>query len=322
MWHSIVYIWFVGNTSISLNRLGKAISNIAMDKLIFAVSLLSATAFASKNGQYYICNTTILASDNECIFAFSGNQPSDWDETVKHNIDRSVGEDFHRGVQNSTGHILHVTPKPWSNGDKLVGTTNAVTGDEWTYALIFELVAPLRDMMMYVPNALTEDIWSAYTRALTDCHIKTDEYTISSRKGGQPLSTRQVYEKLKNPHHNDIHHFILQYLEEGAIELVCLSTNLEMDHCDAIRKTAGADKGDRCDCWFDAYAALYDAPPVVNTTFKTCPFPTDTVGTDEPTDEPPTGTVSPKGKGGPKGKAKPKRKPGLVPKGKPKGKHG
>ena len=69
-------------------------------------------------------------------------------------------------------------------------------------------------MMMYNPTALTEDVWAKYTRALTDCNSKTQDY---NRGSGSPYSTSQVYEYIKNPNGKDIHHYILQYLEEGSI---------------------------------------------------------------------------------------------------------
>ena len=99
-----------------------------------------------------------------------------------------------------------------------------------------------RDMMMYDPSALTPDVWAKYTRALTDCNSKTEDY-VATRGGGSPYSTDQVYEYLLDPKGNDIHHFILQYLEEGTIDLVCLSTDLEMEHCDVMRDSANAIKG-------------------------------------------------------------------------------
>ena len=95
---------------------------------------------------------------------------------------------------------------------------------------------------MYDPSALTPDVWAKYTRALTDCNSKTEDY-VATRGGGSPYSTDQVYEYLLDPKGNDIHHFILQYLEEGTIDLVCLSTDLEMEHCDVMRDSANAIKG-------------------------------------------------------------------------------
>ena len=124
-------------------------------------------------------------------------------------------------------------------------------------------------MMMYNPTPLIEDeeLWKLYTRALTDCNSKTEDY---NRGNGSPFSTAQVYEFLKDPKGQDIHHYILQYLEEGSIDLVCLSTDLEMERCDVIRATANAAKGDHCNCWFDAYKALYGECPTFDMTYTTC----------------------------------------------------
>ena len=68
---------------------------------------------------------------------------------------------------------------------------------------------------------------------------------------------RQVYEYVQNPNYKDIHHYVLQYLEEGTIDLVCLSSELDMAHCDVTRGNIGVEKGQRCNCWFDAYKAIY-----------------------------------------------------------------
>ena len=81
---------------------------------------------ASENGKYYICNAEILASENRCIFEFSGDQPADWVREETHDVDRTVGENFHRGVESYQGKMLPVSPRPWTNGDKLVGTSTAV----------------------------------------------------------------------------------------------------------------------------------------------------------------------------------------------------
>ena len=97
--------------------------------------------------------------------------------------------------------------------------------------------------MMYNPSALTSDVWAKYTRALTDCSSKTVDYDSSARGGGTPWSTDQVYEYLMDPNGIDIHHYILQYLEEGSIDLVCLSTDLDMEHCDGTREVANATRG-------------------------------------------------------------------------------
>jgi len=243
-----------------------------MIKLIIFIAISLSVAHGGSNGKFYVCDEDILASDNKCIFVFNGEQPEDWiQEPIKHDIDRDVGADFYRGVQTYDGEtMLSVSPAPWTNGDFLVGTDDPVTGDLWSYSLLFELIAPLRDMMMYEPTALTPDVWAKYTRALTDCNSKTEDY-VEGERSGKPWSTDQLYEFVMDPAGADIHHYVLQYLEEGAIDLVCLSTDLEMTHCDSIRETAGATVGvDRCNCWFDAYKALYGVCPTIDMTFTAC----------------------------------------------------
>merc|ERR1711997_306018 len=222
--------------------------------LICLVLVLIPVVFASDNGLYYKCDETKLANNNQCIFAYTGAQPEDWlPEVEEHNVDPSVGADFYRGIQSYNGVMLSVSPKPWVNGDILVGSSTKIESDNWTGALIFELMAPLRDMMMYRPDDLDEDTWAMYTRALTDCNAKTVDYV--AERGGAQLSTAQVYDIMNNPNYKDIHHNILQYLEEGSIDLVCLSTELVMTHCDVTREASGGE-GKRCNCWFDAYQAI------------------------------------------------------------------
>ena len=118
-----------------------------MTKLRVLATLLSLAKLllASDNGKYYVCDTGILASDNQCIFVLTGDQPDDWLDAVEHNINRDVGADFYRGVQSYDGEtFLNVSPKPWVNGDSLAASNDPITGDLWSYALIFELMAPLR----------------------------------------------------------------------------------------------------------------------------------------------------------------------------------
>lgn len=65
------------------------------------------------------------------------------------------------------------------------------------------------------------------------------------------------------------------------MDLVCLSSNLVMTHCDDIRGVVGAvsdtedvdvpeDEEVRCNCWFDAYKALYGSCPVFDMPFSAC----------------------------------------------------
>merc|ERR1719188_2799425 len=81
--------------------------------------------------------------------------------------------------------------------------------------------------------------------------------------------TSSIYNKASNPSEVDIHHNVLQYLEEGVIDLVCIATDLDMDRCKTMR--AKFTNAGRCDCWFAAYKAMYGAQPTVDSSrFTTC----------------------------------------------------
>ena len=105
----------------------------------------------TKNLERSLLDTCLLIIELKTLFSelnkFIGEQPEDWiQETVLHDINRDVGADFYRGVQSYDGEtMLSVSPKPWVNGDSLVASDDPITGDLWSgYALIFELIAPLR----------------------------------------------------------------------------------------------------------------------------------------------------------------------------------
>merc|ERR1719150_835124 len=110
----------------------------------------------SPNGMYYTC--TFPTSNDECIFDLTGQAPSDWQDigAVEHNTDFSPCG-FNNGgsvcqVVDYNGKAHTLSPKPWQNGDDIVVTGVEQTGDAWTYVQIFELVAPLRNLMMYHPG--------------------------------------------------------------------------------------------------------------------------------------------------------------------------
>merc|ERR1719476_518785 len=76
-------------------------------------------------------------------------------------------------------------------------------------------------------------------------------------------SVAGVFELLKAANGVDTHHSILQFLEESAIELVCLAVpELEMDHCDTVRQ-ANAVSTEPSTCWHQAYAGMYGSNPLV-----------------------------------------------------------
>merc|ERR1719219_1266995 len=97
--------------------------------------------FGSGNGNFYQCDTAKLASEKLCYFVKTDLAP--WD--LVENVVNRTGADFKRQVVDANGTALNVTPKPWTNGDDEVTVTSDVKGDLWTYALIFEMIAPLRN---------------------------------------------------------------------------------------------------------------------------------------------------------------------------------
>jgi len=85
---------------------------------------------------------------------------------------------------------------------------------------MFELLAPMRDKVMYHQDKLKADaaLWAKYSKPFKDCGIKKAD-TIENNKTA--YSTDNIYEKIKDPKGVDIHHNVLQWIEEASIDLVC-----------------------------------------------------------------------------------------------------
>jgi len=201
---------------------------------------------ASDNGKKFECDTTKL-STRMCYFVATAD--NDIGGAYPHHID-SCSTGNNRKVVDSSGVDLPVTPKPWQTGDTLAESETEVTGDLLMYAKAFEMMAPLRDLMMYEPEALKEDkeLWDFVTQPLKDCGIKdVDE----QGDHGTALSRDNVYEKLKDNGGKDSHHNILQFLEEGVIDLVCTMTSeaslTDFSRCQTVRERSST-------CWESAYA--------------------------------------------------------------------
>lgn len=213
---------------------------------------------ASANGLMYECDSEKLASEDVCIFVATA--VNDIGGAHAHNINYTVAASGFRKVQDRNGLDLNVTPQPWTNGDKLAASTTALTGDLLGYAKAFEMMAPLRDAMMYDPMSLDDvELWNKLTRPFVDCHIKEENVQFVNDKGEEKTAygVDGVYEKLLQAGGVDTHHYILQFLEEGAIDLVCLMTSLSMDRCDEIRATNGLIDSLTSDCMEAAYTDLF-----------------------------------------------------------------
>jgi len=244
---------------------------------LFAALSLPTPASSSANGLLYKCDAAKLKAEDMCYFVPTGS------ETMgPHNIDRSVAEAGFRQVSDASGSPLRVSPKPWTQGDKLTKSANLLADDLIAYAEIFELVAPLRNAMMYDPKSLSADAtrWGVLTKSLVDCKIKEKDTTME--KGGRTMnvySVAGVYALLKKAGGVDTHHPILQFLEEGAIELVCLAVpEMKMDHCDKVRK-ANAVTTEPSTCWHQAYKGMYGSLPRTKGTGSTADPASTTAGT-------------------------------------------
>lgn len=227
---------------------------------------------ASPNGLLYECDPARL--DDLCYFISTSDDP-----VGPHNADLSVAEDGFRAVADVDGNALSVSPKPWTEGTKLVASTTELDANLDGYAKAFELVAPLRDAMMFAPETISdnEDRWNLLTQAFKDCHVKdADEI----HDGVHALSRDNVYQKLKNPAGNDIHHFVLQFLEEGAIDLVCVMTDLDgFERCPAVRDANGIiEPATTSNCWEAAYAKIDD----IHSAPATAPAPAPAQSTSAP----------------------------------------
>jgi len=244
-----------------------------MSLIVLIVGYVFAqVADASGNGDLYICDEDKLAQENLCYFVAS---TSNTIGASPHIIDRTVAADGFRKVVDVDGKDLMVSPLPWTQGTHLAASSTALDADLVGYAKAFELGAPLRNAMMYDPASVTNDAeqWAALNKAFKDCKIKGKDTEFVKPDGttGTAYSMDNIYEILKDPSHRDQHNAILQYLEEGVIDLVCLMTDLVMDRCDIIRPANGVDGTSTC--WEAAYDAMYGestTPTGFSLTQKAC----------------------------------------------------
>merc|ERR550519_292387 len=90
---------------------------------------------------------------------------------------------------------------------------------------------------MFAPDELADEAeWLKYTKAFTDCYIKMEDAEVVTGSGGTATAfgTDGVYQQFLNPTGGI--NTVLQYLEEAAIELVCMMTDLTMyTGCATIR---------------------------------------------------------------------------------------
>merc|ERR1712232_516999 len=75
---------------------------------------------------------------------------------------------------------------------------------------------------------------------------------------GEEMSIDTVYERMTNFNGDSHkHHDILRFLEEGAIDMVCLVTDIDFERCDEVRGKNNLESGQYSNCWINAYKAIY-----------------------------------------------------------------
>jgi len=204
----------------------------------------------SDNGKKFECDAAKLSSDHMCYFVATAD--NDIGGAHPHDINQCIADDGYRQVVDSSSTGLQLTPKPWQTGDDLAASTSEVTGDLLLYSKAFEMLAPLRDAMMYAPETLRDDrtLWDFLTQPLADCKLKEND---EQGNHGVALSRENVYLKLSYTT-TDSHHNILQFLEEGSIDLVCAMTSdaslTDFERCKTVRGSASY----KSNCWEAAYA--------------------------------------------------------------------
>lgn len=259
-----------------------------MSRLACLIALVALAvplgALASENGKYYTC---LPLTNDLCVFQKTSDAPSDWGTLSENTVDRS-GAAYYRHLTDSAGTELKAAPKPWTQGDKEATTTTKQSGSDWNWVLAAELGFPLRNAVMYGPAALTtagDTEWAKLTRAFKDCHIKEADETHDVNGNTMTVYGRDsIWKILKAPKSNSVftgmgpssgtgavHNQLLQFLEEGCIDLVCLMTTsssvLGMDRCKDIRAKWGLSDTQMSDCWQAAYKDMYGADAVTDSTF-------------------------------------------------------
>ncbi len=210
----------------------------------------------------YTCDTTQLASSNVCVFTAN---PDTTETMAPSNIDNTVGAANYRQICNSTGQVLKLGLKPWTNGIHLCKSTSKVEGDEWRYVLSLELMAPIRDTVMYKPDTLKDPKeWDKVSQLFKDCKIKTESKDLTGPVPKRNYGTDDVYDIIVNPQKYassrlSPHQFILKWIEEGTASLWCLMTtkNLTDDFCPEIAEKNSITTGDVSSCWQKSYEARY-----------------------------------------------------------------
>jgi hypothetical protein len=142
------------------------------------------------------------------------------EEGNEHRLDLALVDYGYNLVVDSSGNALRPSAAPLKGGEKLL-RTDAYQEDHNTreYALVFSLMAPIRDTILYRFEETPRAEWLAVTEVLAVNGIKIEDAAVVN--GRSILSTGQVYDYVASGQAEGSP--IMRYLEEAELELKCLA---------------------------------------------------------------------------------------------------
>lgn len=247
---------------------------------------VGSRVLASENGAYYECDVTSLSNNNECIFVKSSSAPATWGSVGPHNTTaRTTWNAYDYRVFDMNDNVKNASPQPLTEGDHLMMSSSSVSGVDWMWVLATEVAFSIRNVVMYHPSNVANDYteWTRLVQTFADCHVKDTDVTLPGEPTGYGRDS--VFEMLSDPNGNsivtgDIHNQLLQFLEEGSVDLACLMVDSSVstlvpgfERCVVIREAWGLADDEISDCFVNGYTTLFgEAPSLSDNTLTTATY--------------------------------------------------
>lgn len=172
-----------------------------------------------------------------------------------------------------------------ANGDTFASSSSALTGSNWLWVLATQINFKLRNVLMFEPEKVAGNVtaWNELVKPWVDCHVKDHQESVEEN-GRTIIGYRlaDIYTILSNPKGNsvmtgqptgsgNINNQVLQFLEEGSVDLTCLMVNSDaatlvpgMSRCVTIRNAWGLSDTQYSDCWVAGYTSLFGSAPATS----------------------------------------------------------